>query len=1229
MSGLLDNIKKVKFGKVERYSFATKPSCLDDIDLLELPKKSYKKFIDEGIGECLRDFSPIKDYSGKAYIYFLDYSLDKEPKVNKHECKRRRLTYSVALKAKVRLVLTETGEAREQEVFLGDIPYITEDGSFICDGVERVIVNQIVRSPSLYFSSQIDKTGKELFSAQLIPTRGTWFELEQNHADTLKAVIDRGSKISVVAFLKCFGYSNEEILEIFGRNRIILAGVEKEDMKTQEECLIELAKRMRPNDMPDANATRMYLDEIFFNRQRYNLEKVGRHKVNKKLYLATRIANQLCANDVVLGDEVLVKKGETISAEMAEKITTNGINVVDVYAPNGDVIRVIGNNHVYAHKYIGCDIEDLNLPDMAYFPALVEVLEDCKTKEDKINAVNENFEKLIAYELVMEDFLAAISYHLGLDAGLGETDNIDNLENRRVAPAGELLQNAFRIGVNKLSNVVRETMQSQDMENLMPSNVMNARPINKELRTFLASSQLSQVMDQVNPISGVTQKRKLSSVGKGGIKKERAGSEVRDIHDSQYGRICAIETPEGQSIGLINSFASFAKIDDYGFIMAPYRKVDKETGKVTDTIVYLTAEQEKQYYIAQSIEKTDKDGKFIKEKILCRRGKDILEVSASKIDFVDYAANMTLSTATALIPFIENNESARALMGSNMQRQAVPLIQTEAPIVGTGMEHRVAVDSGAMVICKNAGVVDYVDGKEIKVITDDGGFDTYELVKFTKPTSETCFNQKPIVNRGDRVEKGDVLADGYSTKDGELALGRNMLVAFMNYDGYNYEDAVIVSERISKEDLYTSINLRVEEIKCLSTKLGDEEITRDIPNVGESALRNLDERGIIRVGAEVKAGDILVGKVTPKGETELTPEERLLRQIFGEKARDVRDKSLRVDHGQGGVVIDVQVFSRKNKDELPSGVNMVVKVVLAQKRKLTVGDKMSGRYGNKGVVSKIVPEEDMPFLPNGRPVDIILNPLSVNSRMNLGQLLETHVGLVAKSLGWKICSPCFDGISSEQIQELLRTNNFPEDGKMTLYDGRTGLPFENKVTVGYQYMIKLDHMVDSKMHARSTGSYALITSQPLGGKAMGGGQKFGEMEVWALYAYGAAHILQEMLTIKSDDEAGRVKTFSAIVNDEPLPEPGIPESFKVLMKELQALALDVTILNPENKEISISQLSSDSDDHNNAPEKENTEVVDIDIEFENVQDEFDAEEMIDEDELAFDFDDDSMFDLDE
>lgn len=1235
MSDLLEGLNKVKFGKVERYSFARVKKILPSTDLLELPKTSYEKFLSEGIGECLNEFSPINDYAGKAKIFFLDYHVDRKPAVDKQECKMRGTTYSVPLKARVRLVLTETGEAREQEVFLGDIPYMTEEGSFISNGVEKVVVNQIVRSPSVYFTGEIDKTGKELFSCQVIPTRGNWIELEQSSADTLKVIIDRGSKISLVSFMKCFGYTNEEIEEIFGKeNRIIVAGLEKEGMREQEECLIELARKMRPNDVPDAKATRQYIDDIFFTHQYYNLARVGRYKFNKKLNLAYRIKNLISADDIKVNGKLLVGAGEVISEDAAYKIQHSGINVVDVVV-NGVRLRQMGNNHVFAHEIIGCSADELNLNELVYYPALKDLIKDCTTKEQMIGAVNENVDKLVITDkLVMEDILATISYHLGLDAGIGEKDNIDNLENRRVAPAGELLQNAFRSGVNKLASNVRESMQSQDMENLMPSSVMNARHINKELRSFIATSQLSQVMDQVNPISGLTQKRKLSSVGPGGIKKERAGAEVRDIHYTQYGRVCAIETPEGQNIGLINSFACYSRVNEYGFIECPYRKVNKETGVVTDEVVFMSAEDEKDFYLAQAVEPIGEDGKLVNKRVVCRYRDEIVEVDASKVDFLDLAANQTLSVATSLIPFIENNESARALMGSNMQRQAVPLIKTESPLVGTGMEYQVACDSGAMVIARNAGTVDYVDANQIRVLRQSGELDVYDLVKFAKSNNETCYNQKPIVSTGDYVNAGDVLADGFSTDNGELALGRNMLVAFMNFDGYNYEDAVVVSERISKEDIFTSINLRVEEIKCRGTKLGDEEITRDIPNIGEDALKNLDENGIIRVGAEVDTGDILVGKVTPKGEVELTPEERLLRAIFSEKVREVRDTSLRVQHGHGGVVVDVQVFNRKNKDEadaLESGVNQLVRVFIAQKRKLTVGDKMAGRYGNKGVVSRIVPVEDMPFMANGQPVDILLNPLSVTSRMNLGQLLETHLGLVAKSLGWKICTPCFDGAKDNQIQKLLKDNNFPEDGKMVLYDGRTGLPFENKVTVGYQYMIKLDHMVDSKMHARSTGPYALITQQPLGGKAMFGGQRFGEMEVWALYAYGAAHVLQEMVTVKSDDVAGRQKTYSAIVEGNPIAEPGIPESFKVLIKEFQALGLDVKILNQDDKEISLGQLSADEQDNINnikieSGPTETIELTDLDLGTDDMDLESNGGVVPSDEDLAFNFDEDSLFD---
>ena len=1224
---MLEGIKKVKRGKIERYSFSRVEEVLPTPYLLELQKTSYRRFLDEGIGEALAEFSPIVDYTGKADVYFVDYHIDEKPKYTKQECKRRGITYSVPLKARVRLVVKETGEVKEQEVFLGDIPYMTEDAAFVFNGVERVIVNQIVRSPGVYYDGAIDKTGKELFTSTLIPTRGTWLEYEQNAHDSLKVIIDRGSKVSVITFLKCLGLTNEEIKKIFGGNHIIDATLEKEALRTQDECLIELAKRMRPNDVPDANATRKYVQDIFFTHQYYNLAKVGRFKINKKLSLANRIKGKIAAEDLKVGKKVIVKQGEEISLEQARTLQNNGVNEVYIVNKfdNNKPYKIMGNNQAKADVLIGCTEEELGITDYVYYPTLKAILKEFESKEDRINAVKANIKALLVTELTLDDILASLAYQLDLDAGFGEKDIIDNLANRRVAPTGELMQNAFRSGVNKLATVVRETLQSQEIENTTPSTIMNARPINKALKDFIASSQLSQLMDQVNPVSGLTQKRKMSSVGPGGIKKERAGAEVRDINYTQYGRICAVETPEGQSIGLINSLSIYAKVNEYGFIETPYRKIDKATGKVTKEVVYMTADDEAEFYLAQATEPLDSEGRLLNKRITCRKEDEIVEVDSSLVDYLDCAPNQLISAATSLIPFIENNESARALMGSNMQRQAVPLIKTEAPIIGTGIEYNIARDSGTMVLCNRDGVVEYVDGREIRVKTESGEVDTYTLIKFDKSNQDTCFNQKPACEVGDVVKKGDLLADGYSTKDGELALGKNMLVAFMNWEGYNYEDAILVSERISKEDVFTSITLKVEEIKCRSTKLGDEEITRDIPNLGEEALKNLDERGIVRVGAEVRSGDILVGKVTPKGETELTPEERLLRAIFGEKAREVRDTSLRVQHGHDGVVVDVQVFSKKNKDELDPGVNMMVKVYVAQKRKLTVGDKMSGRYGNKGVISKIVPEADMPFMSNGQPVDIVLNPLGIPSRMNIGQLLETHLGLVAKSLGWMITTPCFDGANGDQVQQLLVENGFPADGKMTLYDGRTGLPFENKVTVGYQYMIKLDHMVDSKMHARSTGPYSLVTQQPLGGKAMFGGQRFGEMEVWALEAYGASHILQEILTVKSDDIIGRTKTYEAIVQGSPISEPGIPESFKVLVKELQSLGLDVSILNEDNQEISLAQLSSDEHDTVNIlKDEEKLDDVEINIDDNTLQENGDVYPT--EAQL---FDESSLFDLDD
>jgi DNA-directed RNA polymerase subunit beta len=1225
----LEGLRKVKFGKVERYSFGRVKEVLPMPYLLDLQKSSYEKFLDEGIGEALDEFSPIEDYTGKANVEFVDYSIDRNPKLSKQECKRRGSTYSVPLKARVRLIIKDTGEVKEQEVFLGDIPYMTEDGAFVFNGVERVIVSQIIRSPGVYFTGEIDKTGKRLISGTMMPARGTWLEFEQSSADNLKIILDRGSKITVPTFLKCFGYKNDDIKIMFGDNHLIIDSLNKELDKTEDECLIEVAKKMRPNDVPNADATRKYLHDIFFTHQYYNLAKVGRYKFNKKLSLATRITNQISADDIKIDKKVVVTKGEMITSDVAKKIQNAAINEVFVVF-NGETLKVIGNNQVDPCEFIGCTKEELNYDGLVYYPNLKELLADKTTKQERIDAFKDKneYKRLVVTELTIEDIISSISYELNLDSGLGDEDNIDHLSNRRVAPAGELMQNAFRSGVNKLAIMIRETLQSVEIDSATPSSIINARPINKALRDFIASSQLSQLMDEVNPVSGLTQKRKLSSVGPGGIKKDRATAEVRDINYTQYGRICAIETPEGQSIGLINSLTTYAHVNDYGFIETPYKRVDKEKGVVTSEVRYMMADEEENFYIGQCTEPLDEQGHFLNNNIICRYKDTVLLCPKEKVDYLDVASNQFISVATSLIPFIESDESARALMGSNMQRQAVPLIQTESPIIGTGIEHTIAVDSGVMQLCKHDGVVDYVDAMKVVVKTNDGTKDTYNLIKYDKTNQDTCVNQKPDVNDGDIVKVGDVIADGYSTKDGELALGKNMVVAFMNWEGYNYEDAVIISEKLVKKDLFTSITLIVEDMECRTTKLGDEEITRDIPNSSEDSLKNLDENGIIRIGAEVRTNDILVGKVTPKGETELTPEERLLRAIFGEKSREVRDTSLRVQHGHAGVVVDVQIFDRADKKEkydLPSGVNKMIKVIIAQKRKLSVGDKMSGRHGNKGCVSKVVPEADMPYMSNGQPVDIMLNPLGVPSRMNIGQMLETHLGLVASSLGWKVVTPPFDGAKRSQIQKLLVDNGFSADGKTTLYDGRTGEPFANPITVGVQYMIKLDHMVDSKVHARATGTYALVTQQPLGGKAMFGGQRCGEMEVWALEAYGASHILQEILTIKSDDIVGRNKTYEAIVSGKPIPEPGIPESFKVLVKELQGLGLDITILNQDNKEININHLGID-DDRTSNPEK-NEELKDVELDInDNLLNNGDSNQDPNYKTEAEVFDNDSLFD---
>lgn len=1205
-------IKKLKYGKAERYTFGNFVDKGECPDLLSIQKDTYKQFLATGIKEVLDEFSPVVDYSGKGKLYFLSSSLDEQPKYSRNECKRRGASYALPLRVKARFVVEDSGEAIDQEVFMGDIPLMTEEGSFIFNGIERVVVSQIVRSPSVYFTQ--DSADLASLKGQLIPTRGMWLELEQGANDIIKVVIDRGSKVTLGIFLKCFGFTNDEILQLFGNNKYVKNVLDKEPQTTQEEALLEFARKTRPTEVPSVESTRSYLNLFFFSDQYYNLARVGRYKFNKKLSIATRIAGRKSADNIVIDDELVVKAGEIIPADVARRIQDAGIN--EVYLDlHGERHLVRGNNRVRLSAIFPCNEKELGIEEEVYYPTLVQILKDNKTKEKRIQAIKENAKQLMITTLTMDDILASISYYLDLLAGVGELDNIDHLSNRRIQSVGDLLKNAFRSGVNKLCVNMKESLQGKDLSEVTPSQIINPRAINKALKDFISSSQLSQLMDQANPLSALTQKRRVSAVGPGGIKKERASAEVRDIHYTHYGRICVIETPEGQSIGLISTLASYAKINEYGFLETPYRKVDKETGVVSNESEYQMADIEENCYIAQSIEPLTEDGKFLNDRIICRYKSTIVEVPKKYVDYVDVSPRQFISAATALIPFLNSDDSMRALMGANMQRQAVPVLRPESPIVGTGMEAKIAYDCGAMVIAKHDGEVTFVSSDIIKVLTKDGE-DVYELTKFAKTNQDTCVNQKPIVKHGEKVKAGDILADGYSTQNGELALGKNVLVGYLNWEGYNYEDAILVSERIVKEDVYTSITLKAEEIKCRTTKLGDEEITRDIPNLGEDALKNLDENGIVRIGAEVMPGDILVGKVTPKGETELTPEERLLRAIFGEKAREVRDTSLRVQHGRGGVVVDVQVFSRKNKDELEPGVNMMVKVYVAQRRKLSVGDKMAGRHGNKGCVSRILPISDMPYMANGQPLDLVLNPLGIPSRMNVGQVLEVHLGLVAQSLGWKIATPVFDGATAEDIQELLVANNFPADGKIQLYDGRTGEPFANKTTVGYKYMLKLDHMVDSKMHARSIGPYSLVTQQPLGGKAMFGGQRFGEMEVWALEAYGASNVLQEILTVKSDDVVGRVKTYEAIVKGQPIAEPGIPESFKVLVKELQSLGLDIRILTENNQEISIGEITQD--DISPLTKDVEEELKEITLEFDEPETKDEVLEEIEKDTTAFD-----------
>jgi len=1170
-------VQPVKLGRNTRMSFSKIREVLEMPNLIEVQKNSYQWFLDDGLREVFRDISPITDYTGNLILDFVDYSLEDSPKYSVEECKERDTTYSAPLKAKVRLINKESGEVKEQEIFMGDFPLMTDNGTFIINGAERVIVSQLVRSPGIYYTMKFDKIGKKLYSNTVIPNRGAWLEYETDSNDILSVRIDRTRKLPLTVLLRALGYGTDfEITQLLGEDERILATIQKDNAKTYEEGLIEIYKRLRPGEPPTVDSAKNLINSLFFDAKRYDLAKFGRFKFNKKLSIANLINGQIAAENIVSAEtgEILVLEGEAIDRKKAEEIQNSGVNVVNLLV-EGKSIKVIGNNTVDIREFIDFDVSDIGITEKVQYDILKEILANNLERDQIRKALKERFNDLIPKHITKNDIISSINYIINLDYGIGTVDDIDHLGNRRLRSVGELLQNQFRIGLSRMERVVRERMTIQDIDVVTPQALINIRPVAASIKEFFGSSQLSQFMDQTNPLAELTHKRRLSALGPGGLSRERAGFEVRDVHHSHYGRMCPIETPEGPNIGLIGSLSTYARVNEYGFIESPYRVVDKTTRTVTDQIEYLTADIEDPFIVAQATEPLDENGKFISNKIIARYMDEILEVESNKIDYMDVSPKQMVSVATAMIPFLENDDANRALMGSNMQRQAVPLIKADSPIIGTGMEYKAAKDSGVCTIAKNAGVVDKVSANEITIKTKSGQKDVYKLIKYMRSNQGTCINQRPIVRKGEIVEKGDILADGPSTDNGEIALGRNILIGFMTWEGYNYEDAILINEKLVKEDVYTSIHIEEYEAEARDTKLGPEEITRDIPNVGEEALKDLDDRGIIRIGAEVRSGDILVGKVTPKGETELTAEERLLRAIFGEKAREVRDTSLRVPHGESGIIVDVKVFTRENGDELPPGVNQLVRAYIAQKRKISVGDKMAGRHGNKGVISRILPEEDMPFLPDGTPLEIVLNPLGVPSRMNIGQVLEVHLGYAAKALGWKIATPVFDGATEEDIRDTLVKAGKDPDGKTVLYDGRTGQPFDNRVTVGYMYYLKLAHLVDDKIHARSTGPYSLVTQQPLGGKAQFGGQRFGEMEVWALEAYGAAYTLQEILTVKSDDVVGRVKTYEAIVKGENIPEPGIPESFKVLIKELQSLALDVKVYSEETGEIAIKEYVED------------------------------------------------------
>ncbi|MDD6429938.1 MAG: DNA-directed RNA polymerase subunit beta [Ruminococcus sp.] len=1218
------NVTPKQCGKNVRMNFGKINEVLEMPNLIEVQKNSYRWFREEGLKEVFRDVSSITDYNGNLVLNFIDYRIDEKPKYTIAECKEQDATYAAALRVTATLWNKETGEVKESEIYMGDFPLMTESGTFVINGAERVIVSQLVRSPGVYYASEKDRTGKDLFKTTVIPNRGAWLEYEMDSNDVIYVRIDKNRKIALTTFIRAIGIgTDEEIYEMFGDDeRLRQTILQKDSTKNTEDALLDVYKKLRPGEPPTVESSLTHLNNLFFDAKRYDLCRFGRYKYNKKLGIASRLAGHTLSRPVIneMTGELLFDAGTTLTYEQAEQIQEAGVKAAfltveckEYYVTEAGEnairfvqreVKVIGNGMVDLQPYVQFDISKYEINEKVSFSVLREILESSSTPEEVEEQVKKRLDELVPKHIILDDIYATISYFLNLCEGVGTVDDIDHLGNRRIRSVGELLQNQFRIGFTRMERVIRERMniQAQDMDVITPQSLVNIRPITAAIKEVFGSSPLSQFMDQNNPLAELTHKRRLSALGPGGLSRDRAGFEVRDVHYSHYGRMCPIETPEGPNIGLISYLATFARINEYGFIEAPYRRVDKATGVVTDEVVYMTADVEDNYIVAQANEPLTEDGHFANHKVAARYREQILEVEQDRIDFMDVSPKMVVSVATSMIPFLENDDANRALMGSNMQRQAVPLLKTERPFVGTGMEYKAAVDSGVCVLAPCDGVITAVSADTITLLSDETHKEqTFKLEKFKRSNQGTCINQRPIVDAGEHVTKGQVLADGPSTSDGEISLGKNALIGFMTWEGYNYEDAVLLNERLVREDVFTSVHIEEYEIECRDTKLGPEEITRDIPNVGDDALKDLDENGIIRIGAEVHAGDILVGKVTPKGETELTAEERLLRAIFGEKAREVRDNSLKVPHGESGIIIDVKVFTRENCDELSAGVNKLVRCYIAQKRKISVGDKMAGRHGNKGVVSRILPEEDMPFLPDGTPLDIVLNPLGVPSRMNIGQVLEVHLGMAAKALGWHVMTPVFDGAHEDDIRECFREANrrnaphrndpfdlkpmqkvinpkaleFCEDGKFTLYDGRTGEKFDNRVTVGYMHYLKLHHLVDEKIHARSVGPYSLVTQQPLGGKAQFGGQRFGEMEVWALEAYGAAYTLQEILTVKSDDTVGRVETYEAIVKGQNVPKPGIPESFKVLIKELQSLGLDVKVLDSEQNEI---DLRSNFDD---------------------------------------------------